>query len=526
MRELSYRLTNPGYTIYHRAALGGLASTLKVLERRKQAPEGLSWDVQPEHLRLWWNDELRDADALRRLLAQSFRLTAEDLIDLPGQGMGEDRLGLRVAVHNGLCATFLQHPKARPGKGPRQISVPGADEGDEVQLFSYPAVQSYVHQEARGLGLLDGNDSALPEVASIPQSLVPGAVTGARALEGSAEEVFLLLYLMVGAAVFHLRPLSKEPRAQTCIVVPDVADLVAYAESIRQIAATGGETLRSLRGTYAARVAGSAEEAALRWVLELTTQEIADHPSIRSIHGCLAVTMGKVAWDRNQVNRSGTVRVQPPEHYAEINVFRSALHLGNMRTVRTAKGQSFVVPDNPVPALIATNLAREHHWARGFAALSAEQRQFRHLSFRQRGLSKMKEAIRDEDDRVVVEVFHEAWRGRMHQLYERAKREKANAKIMIEGERERMRNAILRARTADSLVNWFLRFCTEASRERPMPTFQRESERLRRVLFDQHNAERLQNLFLFALLSYAPSAADPQGESNVTPLPVRNDPDR
>jgi CRISPR-associated protein Cas8a1/Csx13 len=526
VRELSYRLTNPGYTIYHRAALGGLASTLKVLERRERAPEGLSWEVQPEHVRLWWRDELRDADVLRSLLAESFRLT-DDLIDLPGQDMGEENSGLRVAVHNGLCATFLQHRTTRASKGSRTISVPGAEEDEPVQVFSYLALQSYMHQEAQGLGLLDSNDGALPEVATIPQSLVPGAVTGARALDGNAEEVFLLLYLMVGAAVFQLRPRGKEPRFQTCIVVPDVADLVAYAESIRQITATGREHLRSLRGAYAARVAGSAEEAALRWAIDLTTQEIAEHTSIRSIHGCVALTMGKVAWDRKQANRSGTVRVQPPRHYAELGVFLSAHgHLGGTRTIRKAKGESSVEPDNPVPSLVATNLAREHHWARGFAALSAEQRQFRHLSSRQRGLSKMKEAIRDEDDRVVVEVFYEAWRKRRGQLRDRAKREAANAEHMIDSERERVRNAILRARTADSLVNWFLRFCTEAARERPMPTFQRESERLRRFLFDQHNAERLQNLFLFALLSYVPSAADPQGESNVTPLPVRNDSDR
>lgn len=515
MHALSYRLTNPGYTIYHRAALGGLAATLAVLETRKQIPEGLSWDVGPEHVRLRWDEALPAADALRRLLASSFRLTPEDLIDMPGQGVGED-LGLRVAVHNGLCATFLQHHKARPGKGPRQISVSDAD--DEVHLFSYPALHSYAHQEARGTDLLDGKHGALPEVASIPQSLVPGAVAGVRPLEGSAEEVFLLLYLMVGAAVFQLRPHRQEPRAQTCIVVPDVADLVAYAEQMQSFARAGAASIRSLRRAYGygARVAGSAEEAALRLAIELTVQDmhdLAEPGSIRSIDGCLAVTMGKVAWDRNQVNRSGTVRVQPPGRYPEIDVFRRALgSLGGLRTFRTAQGQSFVVPDTHVPALVATNLAREHHWARGFAELAAEQRQFRHLSFRQRGLSNMKAAIRDEDDRVVLDVFHEAWRERMRQMYDRGERESALASSIIEGERERMRNAILRARTADALVNWFLRFCTEAARERALPTFQRQAERLRRFLFDQHNAERLQNLFLFALLSYAPSD-NSQGES-------------
>ena len=36
-RELTYQLTNPNYTIYHRAALGGLAATIRAWGNNKPA---------------------------------------------------------------------------------------------------------------------------------------------------------------------------------------------------------------------------------------------------------------------------------------------------------------------------------------------------------------------------------------------------------------------------------------------------------------------------------------------------------
>lgn len=59
-------------------------------------------------------------------------------------------------------------------------------EGEEQEyLLTYKAVNSYAHQKAQGTGLLGDDDQApLPPVALIPQSVVPGAMTGASELEG------------------------------------------------------------------------------------------------------------------------------------------------------------------------------------------------------------------------------------------------------------------------------------------------------------------------------------------------------
>lgn len=116
----------------------------------------------------------------------------------------------------------------------------------------------------------------------------------------------------------------------------------------------------------------------------------------------------------------------------------------------------------------------------------------------------MKKAINDANDQAIIGAFHDAWRSTMRGLYERARREGLDENRLIEVERERMRNAILRTKTADALAGWFLRFCAEATREGGAISAMRdEAVRVRRFIFNPRNFDRFQNLCLFALVSYA-----------------------
>lgn len=510
-RELIYRLTNPNYTVYHRAALGGLASTVLAWRAKpRSAPAGIEHDVQRDRVRLAWRDDLSDQEALQRILDASFRLTKDKLIDLVGQAVAEDNVELRLAIHNGLCATFLQHPKMRPSeKEPKRVEIRSAD--DETRgLFTYKAVTSYAHQKAQGTGLLDPAKKGslagrFPAVATIPQSVVPGAMTGMQPLETTAEEAILLLYLMVGSAVFLLRPRTYKEKMQACVVVPDVSDLVAFARALRAVAGVDVERPR-LSGGYLGRIAGGAEEAALRLLIDLTADDLRDSPAVAGLH---AIAMGKVAWDKNQVNRSATVRVGLT--YPELDVFRSASkHLGKTRIVPGSKGDGYAVPMSPVPELVAANLATGRHWAAHFRELVSESKDFSRMRFAQKGLQKMKEAIKDGVDQAVIDMFHEAWRKTMGALGERARRDGLSFERLTEVERERIRNSILRSKTADALAGWFLRFCADATRGASLPAAQKEAAVLREFLFNERNAQRLQNLLLFALVSYAKDDASAQ----------------
>ena len=496
-KELKYRLTNPNYTIYHRAALGGLAATVHAWG--KKHPAGIQAKVTCDQVRISWDDDITDQEALRRILAASFKLSEDKMIDLPGQGVRASQADLRLAIHNGLTGTFLQHPTTRPGeKEPRRISLKSADD-DSGELFTYKAVDSYAHQEAQGTGLLkDMHNGRLPNTAAIPQSVVPGALSGARTLEAPADEVILLLFLMVGCSIFLLRSRTYQEKAQFCVVVPDVIDLVAFARALQRIAASG-QGIKRFSNNYLGRIVGGAEAAALRFLIDIQAEEIT---SEHSVGGCQAVAMGKVAWDVKQINRSISVRLRGD--YGEMDVFRAAnTYLGGSKVLKSKKGDGYAIPSSPVPELVAANLAAEGHWCTHFKTLVSDKKEFAQMRYAQGGLKAMKEAIKSTDDQAIIRAFQEAWRLTMGAMGERARRDGLSFERLVEVERERIRNAILRAKTADALVGWFLRFCADATKGGSLGPLRNEATQIRKFIFNPRSFDRFQNLCLFALVSYA-----------------------
>jgi CRISPR-associated protein Cas8a1/Csx13 len=507
-KELTYRLSNPGYTIYHRAALGGLAATVRAWGSNK--PEGIEAELQSDYVRLAWGDDLSDQEALRRILVASFKLTEDRLIELPGQGIRAGQDDLRLAIHNGLCGTFLQHNKMRPGeKEPRRIELRSADD-ETGELFTYKAINSFAHQKAQGTSLLKENLKGYwPTTAAIPQSVVPGAMTGALELETSPDEAILLLFLMVGCSIFLLRPRTYQEKAQYCVIVPDVINLKTYAAAIQRVA-VAGTTIKRFSNSYLGRVVGGAEEAALRFLIDLQADDLV---SERSITGCIAVAMGKVSWDANQINRSLIIKLK--SDYPEIAVFRSAnQYLGKTKIIKSKKGEGYAIPASPVPELVAANLAAERHWCANFKSLVSDKKDFQRMNYSQGGLKAMKEAIKDADDQAIIRAFHEAWRKTMGEFGERARRGEFIFERKVETEREKIRNSILRAKTADALASWFLRFCADATKGGSLSTIRENQSRIQKFIFNQRNFDRFQNLCLFALVSYASEESNPTNGGN------------
>ncbi len=490
---LTYQLTDPNFTIYHRAALGGLAATIRAWDGN--FPEGIQAKIDSNFLQITWDETLTEQEALSRILAASFKLTEDKLIELPGQFIGEDRADLRLAVHEGLCLTFLQHNKMRPGeKDPRLF--PLKVEGEEnSQPITYKAINSYAHQKAQGTGLLDivkkGEAGKFPLIATIPQSVIPGAMTGKKALQASAKEVILLLYLMVGSVVFLLRPRTYKEKAQACIIIPDVTDLSEFADSM-QILTRSTQNFQRFTNTYLGRVVGGAEEAALSFLIDM---------SARSIAGCQAIVMGKVAWDKNQINRSISIKVGGK--YPEINVFRAAKqYLGGSKRITSSEGKSFVIPSSPLPELIAANLASDRHWCTHFKDLVAKKEDFKNILFQREGMNKMVKEIKDQTDQIIIRAFHKALEMTMGQIGGRARENNLVFERLVEVRREKIRNEILRLKTSDSIAKWFLQFCANATKGNSLPLSREELEKIREFIFNSRNAEKLQNLLLFALISY------------------------
>ena len=129
------------------------------------------------------------------------------------------------------------------------------------------------------------------------------------------------------------------------------------------------------------------------------------------------------------------------------------------------------------------------------------------MRYAQGGLKKMREAVKDADDRAVIDVFQDAWKLAMRGLYDRARRDGLNVERLLEVDRARMRNAILRTKTSDALASWFLRFCADATKGNSLGAMRAEATRMREFMFNPRNFDRFQNLCLFALVSYASDGA-------------------
>lgn len=511
MGQITYDLFNPAYTIYHRAALGGLACTIYAWmdsgEYERLASQGVHCVYDASTVQLKWDDRLSEAEVIRRLLDISFRVTDKKLIDLPGHGVSESDNPERVAIHNALLGTFLQHPKSRPGdKGIRVIEAADADHEDTVIPLSYRPVNSYVHGTILERGILNPKDP-LNKPGKISQSIVPGAMTGTVPLEAAGHEVFLLLYLMAGCQLYLVRSDILKEKSQYCVLVPDVCDLQLFTSHMIHGTVRSQNINRDEWFGFEKRIAGGAEEAALRFIVERLAVEGAN-PEAFGIKGFQIVSMGKVAWDGNQINRSSIRYART--HYDELNVFRTALRsrLGETRPIPLKSGEFLWVKETRFPAMVAANLVADRHWCDGLRDWVSEQKEFNQLKFYRKELGAVSKALQDEQDKAVIQVMHEAIKRLYGKLGERANREGVNFERLTEVELERMRNSILRAKSMETLTQWFMHFCSTVSSGKNISLFGEHKELLYKFLFESRNFNRFQNLCLFALLSYESSNKD------------------
>lgn len=520
MKSIEYRLDDPGFTIYHRAALGGLAATvrawnkhgvpepLKYVPSSTSAPGVLTGEdgsrveifMDAARVTLAWEEKTSARAALALLLSASFERTEQGMIFLPGQGIVPDREDVLVAIHNSVSQTFLQHAKKRPGSGVREVALVDETNG-ALRIVSYKKVEKYSHQSGQGTGLLGEGwtveDGELPDIASIPQSLMPGATGGAKSLDVRPEVAFLLHYLMVACPVMLLRSRKHSTKTRNCVVVPDVTDLRMFAMRLHR---SGTSQIRGFSNTYLGRIVGGAEEAALRFLLDLRGLDAADLLGVSNFE---VVAMGKVAWDGNQQNRSGIARVDPV-HFKELGVFEAAARqLGAAVWKKTKTGDPFPAPESPVPELVAANLASGDHWCAHFRDLVAKKQDFIDLCYRREGLKAMRDAIQNPADQLVIRRFQKAWEMTMGALGERSRAQKFDFGHLVEVEREKIRNELLRCKTSGQLTGWLLQFMNKASREGTPRIFSEDAETFQEFIFNPHNAERLQNLLLFALVSYS-----------------------
>ena len=448
--HLTMTLFAPGMTAMHRAGLGGLACTLKAMERQYEADrlhpyklpgpmtDGLyPWDITDDAVTLRFGKPTRARDYLKKLFAFAFSITSSELVYLPGQHHTKPSDAILAALQSGFTLTFLQHGRVRAlAKDVTFVSYDFAGDGVSSLVLEYKKCSGFKHQSC--WEQLVGTDGSLVAgTITVDGPISPGTVirhvafsrhTGA---EDPPERMLPLYFAMVGCLSLPVN------RGVAALLVPDVDDLLEFLYDRPEMTPT------TVRDCQIANAADAAFRAQLHLRESPTRQAETRRRARQSIKGsaipaCYAMTFTPTPWASQQKSRVATIHV-PSGDDAVLDRYQLALlHLAPRivtRTVResigrgkrkktTERRESFRL-DSIVRPLVAENLALGRKWYAGFVNLMtkknpATDKPYRdHLHFETKGLHAMIAEIKMWDqggEQLVVEAIHQAMRQRMAQI--------------------------------------------------------------------------------------------------------------
>lgn len=468
--SLTMDLFAPGMTTLHRAGLGGLACTLRYIERaygmgallNDDVPGGPwtggapPWTIKPSQIILNFGAAESAAEYLKRLFAIAFDLK-DGLIYLPGQYEHEPSLAVRAELQVGLTLTFLQHGRVRAlAKNSSVFQYDPNGSGQTVVALEYKECTGYKHQMG-WRELHDRRRHLKLAPTEVIGPLNPGAVIrhvahGAQTtIKEPPSHTIPLWFAIVGSLALSIN------RGSGVLVVPDVRDLIQFGRMRPWFTPSSARECQ---------VAG-AGDAALQAQIRLRAKRLVDD---NELPGCQAVTFASVSWASQQKSRVRTIQV-PPGDETYLDQFEIALAELPPRIVsrtkvetagrgkakkKTEKTEWFWV-DSIVRPLVADNLAGGRPWYHGFVKLmtqtdSSRKRPLRDkLVFEKKGLHAMIEKIpwEDQGESAVVRAVHEAIRRRYGQIANENKGSPVAMKNRWSGEYDRWRLAFSGAKTPE-----------------------------------------------------------------------------
>jgi CRISPR-associated protein Cas8a1/Csx13 len=497
-RPFVMSLSAPGMTALHRAGLAGLWMTLDALDKEGIKLAGGSWLLSDHEVTMYLDGP---GSFFGALIRESFKIDKDGLIWFPALGRPDSHPESSVLLNECLLGTFLQHGRSRksdPANKPAGVKVSTIDETERP--LRYHRVVCYAHQEVK------------IEAADQPQKLVgwvhPGGAVRHEAFKRATSlheplRLFLpLLYSIVGVLYFVVR--KSGAGMQYAVVIPDVANLKDYA-TFRRLYVDRKEDDLTISG---------AGEAALRVLSTLKAGNLMDAVGSTA---CRVMTFGKVQWDKQQRKRVQVFDVCK-DSAAGLEVYQKCRQFFTPRLVKPKAGDPFF--DYPrTPELIAQNLLRGEPWWRGFSEFVSDQEIRNHvfgsggLSIyrgEREGLSKMlADVALERDQGAFVEACQEAWRRRLGEISERARKERADAGKLFEREFERTRVSFTRCKNEAALREALADFWSRAG---PLQSLQ---SNWRGALSLLNRDWRLaKDLALLSLASYAPKE---KGGEEVTP---------
>jgi len=179
----------PGMSALHRAGLGGLACTLKTMER--QLKDGLQsknnlpapfvgdappWAIDEHRVTLKFSKPENAAEYLKKLFAFAFRIRKDGLISLPGQYDSEPSAAVLADLQAGFTLTFLQHGRVRAlAKNPTTATYDPEGAGVPGVVVKYKACSYFKHQKGWE-EFIDKNGCLRSGMIKVDGPISPGTV--------------------------------------------------------------------------------------------------------------------------------------------------------------------------------------------------------------------------------------------------------------------------------------------------------------------------------------------------------------
>ncbi len=470
-KTLTMNLFAPGMSMLHRSGLGGLACSLRAIERDVQEkvlpesrrpggkwPQGKPpWTITEQSITLDFGAAEDAGSWLKALFEYSFDLK-EGLFFLPGQyGSVVPGPPVRAYLQQGITLTFLQHGLTRTLAKNETVKTfnPEEDASKAIQ-YQFKACTDYKHQKG-WKDITDSKGRLERNPVEIAGPLSPGAVVRHNAFSTPTKLYDLpALILPLYFAVVGCLPLPIN-RGSGVLLIPDVTDLIAFP-AIR--AAMTPTTSRECQITIAS-------DAALQIQLRLrATEEI----NKWDLPACHVVTFQPTPWASQQKSRVDTITVEPgsDEVLSQFSVAMKELSpriatreieessgKGKQKVV-TKRSESFWV-DSIVRPLVATNLARGRPWYNNFVELMTKidpvsKRPLRDkLFFENKGLRAMVEKVpwSDTGESTIVNAVHESIGRRYGLISKESKGNSTAMKNRWKGEYDRWRLAFAGAKTSE-----------------------------------------------------------------------------
>ncbi len=501
--EIKLDLYGAGMTSLHRVGLAGLFLTLKALEKKGVDIDGLKWELERERVLLKFTDA-KPKPALEKLLKASFQIDKDGFFEFPAlEEIRPLSKAKKIILYEALMNTFLQHGRNRKLDEKRNLIV---DVGDSIlRIEDFGPLKEYQHQKAADeFFAKNGN---LKNEISIKGWLYPGGAvkhigfSNRTKLTEPFDLAMCLLYTPVGAFYYRIKSTARGRKTRMAVVIPEISDLEEYAE-IREIYA--GEEVSDL-------FVSSPSDAGLKFLIAAESIIKSLQHGLLDQGGCIVISFGIVSWNEKQKTRTSYLNLDPGKKINLKDYRYARTHLRNRWIVieknekgKESKTEEVFIVTSVAREIIADNCANNRKWYEGFCQAFANPDLRKRLSFRneRRGLYNMLEkASLGKAEKVFVETCQEAWRRRLGQLGERAKKENISFNDLASREMERLRTSLNRGKNKTALRETVVDFWARAG---SLETLQGGWMEVM-GLFEEKDWKKARDLALLAIISYQPS---------------------